>query len=309
MIIDEAVPFQLDVVDQDTSVLTFLLKGMTPPNTSRCYQLIEGTAPNPTDRLVEVVDSFMHEGQESYKITTQNAVYVYHKQGAGFASLYDRNGDDWICYHPFGGSDGKFRGIPNLAHPENYFHPGGTGCASKILQQGPLRARIFSESLDGLWACVWDIFPTNARLTVLKAGHPYWFLYEGVPGGRLDETHDYCVRSNGIKLPLSTSWQEAIPAPEWIYFGASNTSEVLYLIHHEADDLIDSFWAMEHNMTVFGFGRRGIEKLMTQTPAHFTIGFAVNGDPEPVATVIDSALHAPEVRVTTVDERRHVTPA
>lgn len=308
-VIDEAVPFQLDALDHDTGLLTFLLKGITPPNTPRCYQLIEDGAAKPAARLIEVTESVMHEGQESYKITTQNATYIYHKQGAGFASLYDRHGNDWICYHPFGGSDGKYRGIPNLAHPENYFHPGGMGCTSRIVHQGPLKVQIHSESLDGRWACTWDLFPTYARLTVLKVGHPYWFLYEGALGGGLDEAHDYCIRSNGVKLPLSVSWQEAIPAPEWIYFGSSNTSEALYLIHHEADDLIDSFWAMEHNMTVFGFGRRGIEKFMTQTPAHFTIGFAENENPEKVEAIIGSALHALEVSVTTEGETKRVTPA
>lgn len=307
--IDEDVPFQLDTLDYDTSVLTFLVKGMTPPNTPRCYRVIQHEAAKPVDRLIEVIDSVMHEGQESYRIATPSATYLYHKQGAGFASLYDRHGNDWICYHPFGGSDGKYRGIPNLAHPENYFHPGGTGCTSRVVHLGPLRVTLYSESLDGNWACAWDIFPTYARLSVLKVGHPYWFLYEGALNDRLDEAHDYCVQSNGVKLPLSASWQEVIPAPEWIYFGSSKTSEVLYLIHHESDDLIDSFWPMEHNMTVFGFGRRGIEKFMRQTPAHFTIGFTENGGFENVGNVIDSALHSLKVSITTEGELKRVTLA
>lgn len=307
-IIDDAIPCQLDLLDNNEGVFTFLIKGITPRNTSRCYQLMEGVGKKPSKNLIELTDSVMHEGQESYKITTQNATYVYHKQGAGFASLYDRHGNDWICYHPFGGSDGKYRGIPNIAHPESYFHPGGTGCTSRIVHQGAIKVNIYSESLDGKWACTWDIFPTYARMTVLKVGHPYWFLYEGALAGELDETHDYCVRSNGVKQPLSVSWQEAIPTPEWIYFGSSKTSQVLYLIHHEADDLIDSFWAMEHNMTVFGFGRKGIEKFMTQTPAHFTIGFTQNSRFESVEEVIHSALHPLEVSVTAEDATKQATP-
>lgn len=288
--LDAAVPFQIDQRDDGRAVLTFLLRGVAASDAQRRYALVEQDAPQPVTPLIDLTDEVMHQEQASYKITTPAATYLYHKQGAGFASLFDPAGNDWLSYRPYGGSDGKYRGIPNLAHPEQVFHPGGTGCASRIISSGPLKITIASESIDGKWACTWDIFPACARLTVLKVDHPYWFLYEGTPGGKLDEAGDYCVRSNGVRLPLSERWAEAIPAPEWIYFGSATMERVLYLAHHEADEHIDSFWPMEHHMTVFGFGRNGIEKFMTQTPSQFTIGFAEDGDFGAVQRLIDSAV-------------------
>lgn len=50
-------------------------------------------------------------------------------------------------------------------------------------------------------------------------------------------------------------------------------------------------------MTVFGFGRMNLNKYMTLTPAHFTIGFAESSDPTSVATLIDSSYKPLSVKV------------
>jgi hypothetical protein len=294
-VIDDSVPCQLDQGADGVVTVTFLLTGETPAHTQRFYALIRSdTIPHAVPQ-VECTDGVMHQEQESYRIKTPAATYIYHKFGAGFASLYDPDGCDWISYRPFGGSDGKYRGIPNIAHPENYFHPGGNGCTSKIVSSGPLKVKIVSESIDDKWACTWEIFPAHARLTILKVDHPYWLLYEGTPGGHLDESGDYCVRSDGTRLPLTERWEMPLPSPKWIYFGTSNTRRVLYLVQHEADSHVDSFWPMEQNMTVFGFGRRGLEKHMTATPAHFTIGFAEDGAFDVAQQVINAAFNPVEV--------------
>jgi hypothetical protein len=54
---------------------------------------------------------------------------------------------------------------------------------------------------------------------------------------------------------------------------------------------------MEHNMTVFGFGRLGLDKFMKAVPAHFTIGFAESSDFDDVARVIDSAYRPVDVKI------------
>ncbi len=150
--------------------------------------------------------------------------------------------------------------------------------------------------------CVWDIFPTYARLTVLKMRTPYWFLYEGTPGGKLDEDTDYCVRPgrpHGARTPASTKWDGDIAAAdgpgEWLYFGAGD--RVLFLIHHEDDDAVDSYWPMRGEMTVFGFGRKGINKFMETVPAHFTIGLCDGSTYANVARVVDSAYAPLKVTV------------
>jgi hypothetical protein len=249
-----------------------------------------------------LIDGVEDEGQESYRVITPSATWFYHKLGAGFASLLDGDGLDWLGYRPGGRSAGEYRGIPNMGHPEGYCHPGKAVSHSRVVTSGPLCARFESTSNDGKMQCRWDVFAHYARLTVLKMRTPYWFLYEGTPGGnpggQLDETGGYCVRSDGTRTPLSERWDGALPAPEWIYFGASNVDRVLFIVHHEADEEIDSYWPMEHNMTVFGFGRLGLDKFMTRVPSQFTVGFAESGVPERVQTAIDSAFRPLEIDIS-----------
>ena len=300
-VVDHDVACQLDQVD-DAAMAVFLLKGKTAAGNRRAYRIWQSERKPACEALVELRQNVAWQEQESYQITTPMARFLYHIRGAGFASLIDRDGNDWLSYRPYGGSDGVYRGIPNLAHPENHFHPGGKGCRSRIVNDGPLKVTIASESLDGKWACRWEIYPTHARLTALKVDHAYWFLYEGTPGGALDEAGDYCVTSDGRRRPLSESWATPIPEPEWIYFGASNSERALFLAHHEADDHIDSYWPMEGNMTVFGFGRNGLEKYMTRTPAQFTIGLAETSDFNALRKLIGAVTQS--MCITPVEPRK-----
>ena len=273
------IPFQLEANANQLN-LSFFLEGEICENTTLSYELLSGAGGDAAQQLVSVSEKPGYQGQDSFEITTPAATYLYHKQGAGFASMIDSDEHDWLSYRPHGGSDGKYRGIPNLVYPEGYFHPGGTECTSRLVRQGPIKAEIYSQTQKGDWACKWEIFPTFARLTVLKAPKEYWFLYEGTPGGKLDEANDFCVRSPGIRSPAAERWEELLPDPRWIYFGAGNTARVLYLLHHERGQGTDSYWPMETNMTVFGFGRSNLESYLTKTPARFTVGFFETQEPE-----------------------------
>jgi len=298
-VLHEMVPVQFDADSNGDSkptlqgTLTFVLWGRTAAQTERIFHVYFDFEPHVTITNIKdssvVVNGVEHEGQESFKISTPRATYYYHKQGAGFASIEDRDGNDWLSYNPGvgsaskSGSGGKYRGIPNMGHPEAYCHPGSDKSH---------KATIVSKSEDGKWACQWDVFPHYARMTVLKASHPYWFLYEGTPGGQLEEGSDYCVRCDGTQTAASDRWEGDISAAgeaaEWLYFGDAKTSRVLYLLHHTNDDEIDSYWPMNHEMTVFGFGRKGLNKYMRQVPAQFTVGFCEDNDFEAVSRVVQS---------------------
>ena len=292
-VIDDSVPFQFDKGSEFN--LTFILKGKTAADETRNYEVRIGKKSCRNRRdvlpLVSVTDVNEHEGQESYKIETQNATYYYHKLGAGFASMEDKDGADWIGFHPTGGTGGHYRGIPNTGYPDDYCHPGKTVSVSKLLAAGPVKISIYSESDDKKWICVWDIFPNYARLTILEAITPYWFLYEGTPGGEINEDTDFCVRQNGIRISLRESWVDDIDANgqrgEWVYFGDGD--RVLYLVNHEDDDAVDSYRTMHHKMTVFGFGRKRINKFMNKVPAQFTIGLYDSGDFDIISSAINSA--------------------
>jgi len=296
VVIDDAVPFQFEPFTPDSGNLVFLLTGATPAKSKRHYHLYFDTAgffaPADVNALVEVADDVDDEGQLCYEITTANATYYFQKDAGGFSSLLDVEGNDWIGFHPYGGSDGIYRGIPNMVYPDNIYHPGHRNCTSSLVHAGPLRATIHSVSRNGLWECIWHVYPRHARMTLLRsAPQPYWFLYEGTPGGTIDYDTDFSVRSDGTRLPAGREWQnQDIPAPEWVYFEDSGLDRYIYLVHERDDALNDTYWPMQGNMTVFGFGRGpGTAKHMTAIPNHFTIGLADGAEFSAAGKVIEAS--------------------
>ncbi len=308
-LLDANVPFQFDkdagynAASSAAGTLVFILEGQTGASATRYYRVSfdrtgTGAAPPSVPAQLTLTDNVADEGQSSYRIATPLGTWYYHKQGGGFSSLVDLQGNDWLGYRPTGGSAGNYRGIPNAVHPEGYFHPGNTSCTSSIVSQGPIKATISSRSNDGAWECLWEVTPRYARLTVLRNAHAYWFLYEGTPGGALNEATDFCVRSNGTRTPLSQSWTGDIASPEWIYFEDGAVNRSLYLVHHEDDGAVDSYWPMEGNMTVFGFGRDGLNKYLTSVPRRFTVGLAEDRTFSGVSGALNSASRDLALTVT-----------
>ena len=273
---DNNVPFQLDPDGE----LVWLLKGRTAPHATRRYHVYfnngrGGTAGSGSP--MAVTDNVEFEGQPSLRIATPAGVYTYHKEGAGFASIADRDGVEWLGYHPGNRAAGEYRGIPNLGndfgHPG---HKGESGSVSRVESRGALRVRIHSERPDGKWASRWDIYPGHARLTMLRNDTPYWFLYEGTPGGKLDLKDGFLLLPNGARMPLTEAWSGDMPGPEWIAFTGNGSKRMLYAVNHQDDNLPDQYYQMEGDMTVFGFGReyRCCARYFDWSPAEFTIGFA-----------------------------------
>jgi hypothetical protein len=103
-----------------------------------------------TAQGVAIEDGVVYEGQESYRITTRSATYVYHQEGGGLASLKDRDGVEWIGYRPGGGSAGEFRGIPNFGA---FGHPGYTGekgSKSRVAERTAEKVTVWTEG--AVWA-------------------------------------------------------------------------------------------------------------------------------------------------------------
>jgi len=238
----------------------------------------------PATAAIQVTDDH-DEGQACWKIETPTATYFYHQEGAGFSSLLDRHGNDWLDYHPWGGSEGAHRGIPNMVFQSNgnFFHPGHSGengsrSEIEILDD---RVVIKSVSANDAWACRWEIFETHATMTVEKVGGAYWFLYEGTPGGGYEPDTDWVLFSDGRRQSVGEDRVGDIPAPEWAVFGEKGLGTVLFLYHHE-DDAISDTYMHWWNMTVFGFGRSGREDYspkMTAPNQHFSFGFLETDDP------------------------------
>jgi hypothetical protein len=279
--IDANVPFQLDRTDGQRTPdnadmrLIFLARGRTPSGTVRRYLVyydLIGAQIKPAivHPLITLTDPVVDEEQECFKISTPSATYFYQKQGAGFSSLLDREGKDWIGYRPGGGSAGEFRGIPNTG----VFHPGYHLSTSRIQTHGPLKTTIVSSTLDGLNRCMWEIYPAYAVLTMLESKDPYWFLYEGTPGGKLDLDRDTVLRSTGEQIVAAERWSQTAVGPSWVGFTDEESRRTIYFVRHDAERIMDSYWPMNRQMTVYGIGRDGktVKKYLTAVPAKFTFG-------------------------------------
>ena len=250
---------------------------------------IAGPAHSPAIAAI-TVSEVVHHGQPSYRITTPTATWVYHREGAGFSSLFDPRGNDWLAYRPTGGAAGHYRGIPNAVFRRNqdgnnFFHPGHTGPKGSITTLAvaePDRVILRSRSRDGRWTCEWEILPDRARLRmsdVPRDDNGYWFLYEGTPGGRF-EPSDLCLRPGGLTSPLSERWEESLSAVPWVAFISATSGHTLLLIAHDPPDARVSYRPMENAMTVFGFGRSlaSLENLLTR-PLNFTVALVPETDP------------------------------
>ena len=52
------------------------------------------------DAQVRVSETTIHGDMDCFKVETPTATYVYGKRGAGFASIFDKDGRDWVSYRP-----------------------------------------------------------------------------------------------------------------------------------------------------------------------------------------------------------------
>ena len=303
--VDADVPFQFDRASQSAGMLVAMLKGETAAHVPRYFDVYcsaNGKAPSvlPMVKATEVD----WEGQSSYKIETDAATYVFQKEGAGLASLFDREGKDWISYHPGGGSAGEYRGIPNLGNAFGHAgYTGESGSVSKIAISGPLRIRVVSQRHDGTWASQWDFFPGFARFTMLRNAAPYWFLYEGTPGGKLDTKDGWLRLSNGDRRSLGEPWAAAMEGPRWVAFGGKNSRSFLFIANHQDGHEPDQYWPMEGNMTVFGYGREYncCHQYLTRAGAEFSVGLARRSEPGIERRKIESIVQDVDVLVGDIE--------
>ena len=283
--------------------------GAFAPGTARYFHVYfdvtggTGSPAPPATPLVTTVDDVVDESQFSVHVTTAAGEYFYQKDAGGFSSLLDTQGNDWIDFHPTGGSSGNFRGIPNLVYPEGHFHPGATTSITTLRHSGPLKTTLHSVTTDGLWEALWEIYPRRATMTVLAANAPYWFLYEGTPGGTLEPASDFVVRATGQTDLTSAIWDGDLPGDEWVYFADPALTRSLFLAHHERDSAHDSYRPLDGVMTVFGFGRENLISSIDQVPAHFTIGLFDDVDFVVLSTVIDGFVQPMNTALSTPTAR------
>lgn len=263
--------------------VVFRMDGTTAATATRRFHVYfaktgSGIPPLSLPSNVRMIDNVMDEGQSSVRVETATATYVYQKAAGGFSSLLDRAGRDWLSYNSTAGGGGTYRGMPNAVFPEGYLHPGSTASTTVVGPSGPLKASVVTTTFDGQWALRWDFYPTHAKATFTKAPKPYWFLYEGTPGGTLSNTADVVVRANGTRTTAGTKWVGDLVGEEWVFVGDPAAGQSVFVANHDDDNAVDSYYSMSGLMTVFGFGRRETTPLVHQVPGVFSVGLIDSTD-------------------------------
>lgn len=235
----------------------------------------------------------------AYIITTPLATYYLEKQGGGLSSVLDKDGIDWLGFHPKKGSGhkGEYRGFPNAVHKQdgNYFHAlmASTDHSTSIVEVEKLdHVRIVFTSSNKKWQGQWDFYPDRSDFTMTKvsSGYKYWVLYEGIPGGKMANSGFWYASTDNQAHNIFEQRLGDLPAPEWTAFGDSNTERMLYLLHHQDDDIADDY-VSRPDMTVMGFGRHNKEKYFT-TPQTFSIGFIESTSYRDVVSKIQQIINS-----------------
>jgi hypothetical protein len=235
-------------------------------------------------------------GGSAYIITTPSAIYYLEKEGGGLSSMIDNDGVDWIGFHNKEGSGhkGEYRGFPNAIHKQDgsYFHAMNAGTdpsSSEVDIDSEQHVRITFNSENEKWQGQWDFYPDRCDFTMSKIsqGYKYWVQYEGVPGGKMDNTDFWYTSINNKIHPIQEAFVGDLPAPEWMAFGDENSPRVLYMLHHEDDDFPDNYFNRP-DMTVFAFGRQNGEATTKHitTVQTFSIGFIESTE----YAIIDQAI-------------------
>src|SRR5215470_13324503 len=88
------------------------------------FCLVLGCASHPASREIHVSEVTLFGDMECFRVETPAATYLYGKRGAGFASILDPDGHDWISYRHGGKALGEYRGLPKCGQPVKFFHCG-----------------------------------------------------------------------------------------------------------------------------------------------------------------------------------------
>ncbi len=239
-------------------------------------------------------------GLDCYVIKTPAATYFLEKSGGGLAKIIDQDGNDWLGFDPTPGTAaaGEFRGFPNAVHQQDgsFFHPLNNGTDSSfttVKKITPDTLIIETKTGNGTWAALW-IFNSEVctfRMIKMPADYKYWILYEGTPGGQYDDDDWWMTSAIKTHQPLTVNHDGDIPIPEWIAFGDRSLDRSLFLLNHRDDEHPDHFYQMHQQMTVFGFGRKGLEKFHNDVPHSFSIGFVEATRHESIAEFIKKLLN------------------
>lgn len=255
----------------------------------------------PAGRVVLTEDAYDASAGNlaAFRIQTPTATYFLEKKGGGLSSLVDRDGNDWLGFHPKkgSGSEGEYRGFPNAVYKQGIscFHAFNVhvdAVNTRVENEKEGYVSILATSEDDFWQGRYEFFATHCTFTITKmpAGKNYWILYEGTPGGQFNMDDWWMTSAVKSHQLVSTPHDGDIPAPEWIAFGDSGGKRSIVLLNHDDDSHPDSFYQMNRQMTVFGFGRKRLDSFHAKADKRFSIGLVDESSHEGIARFVHSII-------------------
>ena len=225
-----------------------------------------------------------YEGRPHYLVRTPTANYYLDRAGGGLSRLIDPAGNDWIDFrrepwneYPASAAS-AYRGLPNLVFGGEYGgagHPGHDQMESMVVGPNQIRSR----TPDGAWSWLWTFDAFQGALTVEQTpdGAPYWFLYEGTPGGFWDPANYYYVTGDDLRVRHETPdfYKHESHFGTWptVAFGHRASPHALFIEQASRDALpdvvgylgnSDAGVASKNGMVVAGLGRNAqTEPLLT----------------------------------------------
>jgi len=282
--------------------LAAVLAGMAAVPTPASGQERAAAAPAPAAANCDIqVSDSSDGGMAAWKIVTPAVTWYYQKAAGAFSSAVASDGRDWIGWGPaaqFPQFAGEYRGIGQLH--DNWFHPGGTQAASRIVSQSAQKVTLESTHVDadGTWIHQVEIFPTHVRDTFTSVGNrSWWFLYEGTPGGEkpdgslIDGGKVYrgTAGANPTITNFADRWDQDLGANGYVVFAAPSQNRSIFFTHGQGGGKAGS--KSDGRMTIFGFGRDLADGSQLNGPGHsFTYGLLETADATTARNQISTIL-------------------
>jgi len=200
----------------------------------------------------------------NFKIETTMGTFYWESapNRSGFMSFVDKDGWDWI-QSDYGLKKAPYRGFPNTI--DRWGHPSednGTAYNKVIGPKSGKHLIIESEKPGSIKARV-HVFETHMAMEVLSVKDaPYWFLYEGTPGGDFN-SKKYVLPDGSELSPKPWCGVSDWPADgngEWFYIVGKNSKVRLWFAHTPNDDTKSENFSgnatgKQPGMDVLSFGR------------------------------------------------------
>lgn len=283
-IVAPIVPFeyQPDPTDDTTGTLRVVLAGDSLAGQTRGFHvyfdtIFGGHVPVASASRVTLTEGDVWNTLPVSRIDAGSTTYYFDPIGGGLAGMVDGEGNDWISWNPTDGADGRLRGIPNAVLPEGLMQPGGQGSATTVTWAGPLTTELTVDTAGGAFRSVWRFSEHGVSVTVDTIARPYWFLYQGTPGGSLDLDTDVVVRSTGEVTSARTAWTGDLAGTEWLAVADPGLGRSILLTSHQDDTATDSYDAAGA-MTALGFGRSGSDAQLSTVPATFSVALVESAE-------------------------------